>query len=121
MCSIAPSRVAPSRDMKRRVSWLFCIVTRRGVGVERVGAEEEAQLRRGLLAREDVARDGPRGEVEDGRELRVNAVPARVAADEEARVHGVCVEDLADHPHARVLPAQGEVQVAYEGAGHVLN
>src|SRR5437763_1108283 len=109
MCSIAPSRVAPSRDMKRRVSWLFCIVTRRGVGVERIRAEDEAQLRRGLLAREDVARDGPRGEIEDGGELCVDAVPARAAADEEARVDGVCVEDLADHPHARVLAAEGEV------------
>src|SRR5256714_237909 len=92
----------------------------RRVWVERVGAKDVAQLPRGQLAREDLARDVPRRKGEDRREFRVYTIPARVSADEETRVDWVCVEDFADHPHARVLPAQRLVEVAYEEARHVL-
>ena len=81
----------------------------RRVWVERVGAKDVAQLPRGQLACEDLARNDPHGEVEDRGKLRVYTVPSRVSADEEARVDWVCIEDFADHPHAQVLSAQRKV------------
>src|SRR5437870_5243206 len=48
-------------------------------------------------------------------------IPAGASAHEECRVRRVAVEDFADHPHLRILAMQGCVQIAYEGARHVLN
>src|SRR5262249_62047569 len=80
-----------------------------------------AQCAHRLLAREDIERGLPQGKVEDRIKFGVNPVPAGAPAHEERRMRGITIEDLADHPHPRILPMQGEAEVADEGARHKLD